>query len=168
VLTASGAPGSDPRFRPTTNVGLPGWSEGQRSRPRGGAGLDFDSNGNLYLGVGDDVSPNAPGHNRYAPMDYRASERWDARKTSGNTADLRGKIVRIRPLDNVRPNAEPGLGKSYTVPAGNMFPQGMANTRPEIYAMGFRQPFTVHTDPAPTAGSGRRSAYGRTPTTCCA
>ena len=114
----------------------------------GGAGLDFDSQGNLYLGVGDDVSPNAPGHNRYAPMDYRSSERWDARKTAANTADLRGKVLRIRPLANIQSNVEPGLGKSYTVPTGNMFPQGMANTRPEIYAMGFRQPFTVHTDPA--------------------
>ena len=37
----------------------------------GGAGLDFDSEGNLYLGVGDDVSPNASGHSGYAPMDYR-------------------------------------------------------------------------------------------------
>jgi plastocyanin len=114
----------------------------------GGAGLDFDSQGNLYLGVGDDVSPNASGHNRYAPMDYRSSERWDARKTAANTADLRGKVLRIKPLDNIQSNVEPGVGKSYAIPAGNMFPQGMANTRPEIYAMGFRQPFTVHTDPA--------------------
>src|SRR5690606_24164007 len=30
----------------------------------GGAGLVFDSEGNLYLGVGDDVSPNAGGHDR--------------------------------------------------------------------------------------------------------
>ena len=29
-----------------------------------------------------------------------------------------------------------------------MFPVGTAKTRPEIYAMGFRQPFTVHADPA--------------------
>ena len=63
----------------------------------GGAGLDFDSDGNLYLGVGDDVSPNASGHSGYAPMDYRSAERWDARKTSANTADLRGKVLRIKP-----------------------------------------------------------------------
>jgi plastocyanin len=114
----------------------------------GGAGLDFDSQGNLYLGVGDDVSPNAPGHNRYTPMDYRSSERWDARKTAANSADLRGKILRIKPLDKVRSNVEPGVGNSYTIPPGNMFAPGTPNTRPEIYVMGFRQPFTVHTDPA--------------------
>jgi len=115
----------------------------------GGAGLDFDSEGNLYLGVGDDVSPNAPGHGGYAPMDYRAKERWDARKTSANTADLRGKVLRIRPtLDLIPPGTEPGVGNTYTIPAGNLFPEGTPKTRPEIYAMGFRQPFTLHTDPA--------------------
>jgi plastocyanin len=114
----------------------------------GGAGLDFDSEGNLYLGVGDDVSPNAGGHNRYAPMDYRAAERWDARKTSANSADLRGKILRIRPKDEIPAGATPDVGTTYDIPAGNMFPTGMAKTRPEIYAMGFRQPFTIHTDAA--------------------
>ena len=116
----------------------------------GGAGLDFDSAGNLYLGVGDDVSPNAPGHSGYAPMDYRAAERWDARKTSANTADLRGKVLRITPsTGRDRPgHARPGIGNTYSIPSGNLFPEGLAKTRPEIYAMGFRQPFTLHTDPA--------------------
>ena len=114
----------------------------------GGAGLDFDSAGNLYLGVGDDVSPNASGHNGYPPMDFRAVERWDARKTSANSADLRGKVVRITPLQGDIPSdATPGVGSTYTVPAGNLFAPGTPKTRPEIYAMGFRQPFTLHTDP---------------------
>ena len=39
------------------------------------------------------------------------------------------------------------MDTTYTVPAGNLFPVGTAKTRPEIYAMGFRQPFTLHTDP---------------------
>ena len=41
----------------------------------------------------------------------------------------------------------PGVGTTYDIPTGNLFPVGTANTRPEIYNMGFRQPFTVHTDP---------------------
>ena len=127
--------------------GFPGGPANNGPGHVGGPGLVFDSEGNLYLGVGDDVSPNASGHNRYPPMDHRASERWDARKTSANTADLRGKVLRIKPLDRIKPGAEPGVGSTYTAPAGNMFPLGTANTRPEIYAMGFRQPFTVHTDP---------------------
>jgi plastocyanin len=127
--------------------GFPGGPRDSGPGHVGGAGLVFDSAGNLYLGVGDDVSPNASGHNRYTPMDYRAAERWDARKTSANTADLRGKILRIKPLANIRSNAEPGIGQTYSIPAGNMFATGTPNTRPEIYGMGFRQPFTVHTDP---------------------
>ena len=114
----------------------------------GGAGLDFDSEGNLYLGVGDDVAPGGSGHNNYAPMDFRAKERWDARKTSQNSADLRGKIVRIKPkLGDIPADAEPGVSSTYDIPAGNLFAPGTPKTRPEIYAMGFRQPFTLHTDP---------------------
>ena len=129
--------------------GFPGGPTNSGPGHVGGAGLDFDSAGNLYLGVGDDVSPSAPGHNGYAPMDYRAEERWDARKTSQNSADLRGKIIRITPKQGDIPaDAEPGVDATYDVPAGNLFPVGTAKTRPEIYAMGFRQPFTVHTDPA--------------------
>ena len=45
------------------------------------------------------------------------------------------------------------MGATYAIPAGNLFPVGTAKTRPEIYAMGFRQPFTVHTDPARTRAS---------------
>jgi PKD repeat protein len=129
-------------------AGFPGGPTNSGPGHVGGAGLDFDSEGNLYLGVGDDVSPNAPGHATLTPMDYRAAERWDARKTSANSADLRGKVLRIKPVDDIAAGADPGVDTTYTVPAGNMFAPGTAKTRPEIYAMGFRQPFTVKTDPA--------------------
>ena len=128
--------------------GFPGGPRDSGPGHVGGAGLDFDSEGNLYLGVGDDVSPNAPGHDAYPPMDYRAPERWDARKTAANTADLRGKVLRIHPADEIPADAEPGMGTTYSIPEGNMFAPGTAKTRPEIFAMGFRQPFTVHTDAA--------------------
>ena len=42
----------------------------------------------------------------------------DARRSSGNTNDLRGKILRIKP----------GATGGYTVPAGNMFAPGTART----------------------------------------
>ena len=47
--------------------GFPGGPTDSGPGHVGGAGLDFDSAGNLYLGVGDDVSPNASGHNGYPP-----------------------------------------------------------------------------------------------------
>ena len=128
--------------------GFPGGPTDSGPGHVGGAGLDFDSDGNLYLGVGDDVSPNASGHNGYPPMDFRAAERWDARKTSQNSADLRGKVVRIKPLlGDIAADATPGVDTTYTIPGGNLFAPGTPKTRPEIYAMGFRQPFTLHTDP---------------------
>ena len=60
----------------------------------------------------------------------------DARRSSLNTNDLRGKILRIKVQ---------GDG-SYTVPSGNLFAPGTAGTRPEIYAMGFRNPFRINLD----------------------
>ena len=35
---------------------------------------------------------------------------------------------------------------SYTIPSGNLFAAGTPNARPEIYAMGFRNPFRVQVD----------------------
>jgi hypothetical protein len=128
--------------------GFPGGPTDSGPGHVGGAGLEFDSAGNMYLGIGDDVSPNAPGHSGYTPMDYRAQERWDARKTSANTADLRGKIIRITPKQgDIAADAAPGVGSTYDIPSGNLFPVGTPKTRPEIYGMGFRQPFTIHADP---------------------
>ncbi|MBE2317195.1 ThuA domain-containing protein [Solirubrobacter sp. CPCC 204708] len=110
----------------------------------GGAGMDFDPQGNLVVGVGDDVNPYDANRN-WTPIDQRYEHRYDARNTAANTNDLRGKILRIKP----RPNADgaPGVGTTYDIPAGNMFPPGTEKTKPEIYAMGFRNPFTVHADP---------------------
>jgi PKD repeat protein/type 1 glutamine amidotransferase len=63
----------------------------------------------------------------------------DARRGSLNTNDLRGKVLRIE----VKPDG------SYEIPAGNMFPESEDagnKTRPEIYAMGFRNPFRIQVD----------------------
>jgi glucose/arabinose dehydrogenase len=54
-----------------------------------------------------------------------------------NTNDLRGKILRFHPESD----------GSYTIPAGNLFPPGTAKTRPEIYIMGNREPYTLAIDP---------------------
>ena len=103
-----------------------------------GGDMDFDAAGNLYLSTGDDTNPFDSGG--YAPIDERAGRNpaFDAQRTSANCNGLRGKVLRIRP----------SAGGGYTVPAGNMFPSGTANTRPEIYAMGFRNPFRMSVDKA--------------------
>src|SRR6266545_1860368 len=99
-----------------------------------GGSIAFDKIGNLYLSTGDNSNPFASG---YAPIDERAGRMpWDAQKSSGNTNDLRGKIIRIHPESN----------GAYTIPAGNLFPPGTAKTRPEIYTMGHRNPYRISVD----------------------
>lgn len=100
-----------------------------------GGSLEFDAHGNLFLSTGDNTNPFFS--NGYAPIDERPGRSpWDAQKSSANTNDLRGKIMRIHP--------EPD--GSYTIPIGNLFPEGTPNTRPEIYAMGCRNPFRISID----------------------
>ncbi|NMO53782.1 DUF1080 domain-containing protein [Actinoplanes sp. TBRC 11911] len=101
-----------------------------------GGDIDFDAAGNLYMTTGDDTNPFVSGG--YAPIDERADSypAYDAQRSAGNTNDLRGKVLRI----HIEPDG------SYTIPAGNLFPPGTAKTRPEIYAMGFRNPFRMSVD----------------------
>ncbi|MER5963523.1 lectin [Streptomyces sp. NPDC002057] len=103
-----------------------------------GGDIDFDAAGNLYLSTGDDSNPFAS--DGFTPIDERASRNpaYDAQRSAGNTNDLRGKVLRIKV------NAD----GSYAIPSGNLFPPGTARTRPEIYAMGFRNPFRMSVDKA--------------------
>ncbi|WP_193607977.1 ThuA domain-containing protein [Nocardioides lijunqiniae] len=104
-----------------------------------GGGLDMDAQGNLYLGVGDDVNPHSEPSGGYAPLSTRNGTFHDARETSANTNDLRGKLLRITPKAD----------GTYAIPEGNLFAEAddaTGKTRPEIYAMGFRNPFRFSVD----------------------
>jgi glucose/arabinose dehydrogenase/PKD repeat protein len=103
-----------------------------------GGDMDFDAAGNLYLSTGDDSNPfDSAG---YSPIDERTDRNpaYDAQRSAANSNDLRGKILRIK----VNANG------SYSIPSGNMFAPGTAKTRPEIYAMGFRNPYRISVDKA--------------------
>ncbi|MEV7344573.1 PQQ-dependent sugar dehydrogenase [Streptomyces sp. NPDC093544] len=103
-----------------------------------GGDIDFDAAGNLYLSTGDDSNPfQSQG---FSPLDERADRNpaFDAQRSAGNTNDLRGKILRVKV------NAD----GSYSIPDGNLFAPGTDKTRPEIYAMGFRNPFRFSVDKA--------------------
>ncbi|WP_020523647.1 ThuA domain-containing protein, partial [Catelliglobosispora koreensis] len=120
-------------------LSVPAYRDRTYSEPgHTGGYLAFGPGGNLYLSVGDDVPPNLSTHwQGYAPLDWRPGQSMlDSARTAGNTNDLRGKILRIHPETN----------GTYTIPAGNLFPQGTAQTKPEIYAMGFRNPFRFDVD----------------------
>jgi cytochrome c len=100
-----------------------------------GGSIAFDAKGNLYLSTGDNTNPH--GSDGMNPIDERPGRGpWDAQKSSGNTNDLRGKIIRIKP----QPDG------SYTIPEGNLFPPGTPKARPEIYTMGHRNPFRISID----------------------
>ncbi|MDG4821740.1 ThuA domain-containing protein [Asanoa sp. WMMD1127] len=100
-----------------------------------GGSMTFDAAGNLYLATGDNTNPFES--SGYTPIDERAGRAdFDAQRTSGNTNDLRGKVLRIKPTTD----------GGYTVPSGNLFAPSTAQTRPEIFAMGFRNPFRIGVD----------------------
>ncbi|AWS43953.1 PQQ-dependent sugar dehydrogenase [Streptosporangium sp. 'caverna'] len=113
-----------------------------------GGDIDFDAAGNLYLSTGDDSNPFSS--SGYSPIDERADQNpaYDAQRTAANTNDLRGKILRIK----VNANG------TYTSPSGNLFAPGTAGTRPEIYAMGFRNPYRMSVDK--TTGAVYVGDYG--------
>ncbi|MEN2281108.1 PQQ-dependent sugar dehydrogenase [Algoriphagus sp. SE2] len=101
-----------------------------------GGSLEFDAHGNLFLSLGDDSTPFESIN--FNPIDERMfrPENVDAQRSSGNTNDLRGSIIRIHPEAD----------GTYTIPEGNLFPVGTEGTRPEIYVMGNRNPFRIAID----------------------
>ena len=94
------------------------FSAGDNSTP-------FDEKGQKYVSSG------------YAPLDDRPGHlQFDARRSAGNTNDLRGKIMRLKINDD----------GTYDIPKGNLFPKGTPKTRPEIYVMGDRNPYRISVD----------------------
>ncbi|TAG99634.1 MAG: PKD domain-containing protein [Sphingobacteriales bacterium] len=107
-----------------------------------GGSLSFGPDRTLFLSTGDNTTPFDQNNskyqlNGYGPIDGRAGyEQWDARRSSSNTNDLRGKVLRIKV-------AEDG---TYAIPEGNLFPKGTDKARPEIYVMGNRNPYRISID----------------------
>ncbi len=109
-----------------------------------GGSIAFSGDGQyLFLSTGDNATPfDEEGqkyvNEGYGPQDNRKGhEQYDARRSSANTNDLRGKILKIKL------NAD----GSYSIPEGNLFPKGMEKTMPEIFVMGNRNPYRISVDP---------------------
>jgi cytochrome c len=100
-----------------------------------GGSIAWDKAGNLYLSTGDDTNPFDS--NGFSPSDNRPGRSgWDARATSSNTNDLRGKILRIKPQDD----------GTYTIPTDNLYPNKVYHAKQEIYVMGNRNPYRISVD----------------------
>jgi cytochrome c len=112
--------------------------------------IRFDSHGNLLMTTGDDTPAGGGNSGGFSPFNdeltvtptatcpapcYNAPY-VDARRSAGNTNDLRGKLLRVHVQ----------AGGTYTIPHGNLFKPGTPGTRAEIYAMGFRNPFRLNLD----------------------
>ncbi len=100
-----------------------------------GGSLEFDADGNLYISTGDNTNPFES--DGFSPSDERPGRSvWDAQKSSANTNDLRGKVIRIKPEAD----------GTYSIPKGNLFEDNDPKTRPEIYVMGVRNAFRLSVD----------------------
>lgn len=107
-----------------------------------GGSLSFGPDNNLFLSTGDNSTPfDEPkqkfANHGYAPLnDAPGHLQYDARRSAGNTNDLRGKILRIK----IKPDG------TYEIPAGNLFAKNEPKARPEIYVMGDRNPYRISVD----------------------
>ena len=140
-----------------------------------GGGMAFDSEGNLYVTVGDDNSSQSTNgySGNYQPQRCPTGDPTqatnthcgdnpvafnDARRTAGNTNNYNGKMLRFNPIDNLADGAKPtvGVGTTYSLPNAqspngpNLFDGtegGGGKALPEIYAMGLRNPSRMTIDP---------------------
>ncbi len=107
-----------------------------------GGSIAFGNDRILFLSTGDNSTPFDEPHQKFvnhgfAPLnDAPGHLQYDARRSSGNTNDLRGKILRIKVNED----------GTYEIPEGNLFAKGEAKTRPEIYVMGNRNPYRISVD----------------------
>ena len=139
-----------------------------------GGGMGFDSEGNLYVTTGDTNSsqgtggysgnnptPKCPtGPNDQASSAHCGTAAYsyqDARRTAGNTNDYNGKLLRFKPKA-IPEKTQPAVGvdTTYTLPTAqspngaNLFDGtegGGGLAKPEIYAMGLRNPSRLAIDP---------------------
>ncbi|MBJ7329770.1 MAG: PQQ-dependent sugar dehydrogenase [Solirubrobacteraceae bacterium] len=86
-----------------------------------GGQIAFGPDGKLYIAIGENANPS----------------------NAQTLTNLLGKILRIDPADPDGPG-----GASYSVPTDNPFVVGSPGARPEVWALGLRNPYRAGFDPA--------------------
>jgi glucose/arabinose dehydrogenase/PKD repeat protein len=120
----------------SSEVTLLQWQTNRVALYHSGGDMDFDSQGNLLIATGDNTTyPNLNTAISLSNTITAANEIASAEKSSSNTNDFRGKILRITP----------DAQDNYTIPSGNLFPGGSGGL-PEIYVMGARNPYRIFVD----------------------
>ncbi|MEK8109717.1 PQQ-dependent sugar dehydrogenase [Micromonospora sp. M12] len=102
-----------------------------------GGDIDFDAAGNLYLSTGDDTNPFESAG--YSPLDER---------TNRNPRTTRSAAPATPTTCAARSCGSGERQRDVLRPVGQPVRPGTARTRPEIYAMGFRNPFRISVDKA--------------------
>jgi glucose/arabinose dehydrogenase len=106
-----------------------------------GGSITFGKDRMLFLSTGDNSTPfDEPKqkyvNHGYAPLnDEPGHTQYDARRSAGNSNDLRGKILRIKVNED----------GTYSIPDGNLF-KASDKARGEIYVMGNRNPYRISVD----------------------
>lgn len=129
-----------------------------------GGPMTFDRDGNLLVTIGNNSKDLSGQGNQYSTTDSSNSGEWG----SGNTASIRGGVIRIRPDDTakaVHVNRSGTYGPGYTIPSGNFgeywgnYFQGKGNNtlaaeyrdtakvRPEVYVKGTRSNYSIAVHP---------------------
>ncbi len=121
---------------PTSEVLIMKYEEQRQECCHHAGSMEFGLDGCLYIGTGDNTNPFGDSEG-FAPIDEReARSAFNALRTSANTKNYNGKVLRIRPLPQ----------GGYAIPEGNLFPQDGSMGHPEIYVMGCRNPWRISID----------------------
>ena len=129
------------------------WTAQRAQCCHSGGSLAFAPTGDLYISTGDNTNPFAS--DGFTPIDERPGrEFWDAQRTSANSNNHNGKVLRIHPLPGA--TGAPGIGTTYSIPTGNMFAPGTAQHAARDLRDGLPQPVPDHHRSAHGLGAARQ------------